>query len=295
MNWAAFTRTVLVVAALSAAAPALADETVDDAAIVFDSPAPSFRQSGRAKLSNVAFSASQAPVWSGQAGPSEFVQRFSSERGLSDWHVASRGSNGWWSENDWRADHVRQSDHGLALVLDRSGGGASGVSSGEISHLDKFQYGYFETQMRTARGEGLVSGFFTFAREGSDEKTWNEIDIEILGKSTDRAELTVHAEGRKTHKTVLLGFDSAKGFHTYGFDWTPDAVRWYIDGVMVHEATGPVVERLKREQSLHLNLVGTRNLEGWAGRLDIDGGPYAMDIACVGFAPSYDGKPLCAS
>ncbi len=272
----------------------MAEGPAEAALSVLGSPAPSYSAPQRAKLMNVAFSATRAPVWSRQVGPAARVEDFSVDQRLANWWLSDRGSNGWWAENDWRADHVRGSEDGIELVLERSRiEGAAPMSSGEIIHGETFQYGYFETRMRAARGEGIVTGFFTFARDGASQKTWNEIDVEILGRSTDRVELTVHAEGRKTHKTVELGFDAADGFHTYGFEWAPDAVRWYIDGVMVHEATGPVVERLRREQKLHVSLTGTRGLEAWAGRLDLDGGPYVMNVACVAYAPSYEGDELC--
>ena len=33
-----------------------------------------------------------------------------------------------------------------------------------------------------------------------------------------------------------LGFDSSKEFHTYGFDWQPDHITWYVDGKPVYTA-----------------------------------------------------------
>ena len=34
-----------------------------------------------------------------------------------------------------------------------------------------------------------------------------------------------------------LGFDASEGFHTYGFDWQPDHITWYVDGKAVYTAT----------------------------------------------------------
>ena len=33
-----------------------------------------------------------------------------------------------------------------------------------------------------------------------------------------------------------LGFDASQGFHTYGFDWQPDKITWYVDGKAVYTA-----------------------------------------------------------
>ena len=33
-----------------------------------------------------------------------------------------------------------------------------------------------------------------------------------------------------------LGFDASEGFHTYGFDWQPDHITWYVDGKEIYSA-----------------------------------------------------------
>lgn len=270
------------------------DAALAEAAVYVRSAAPSFSAPRRVKLSEEARTATNAPVWSGQVGPQMFSDVLAGGQLGGDWKVHDRESNGWWALNDWREDHVRATEDGVKLVLAKSGvTGAAPVSSGEITRRDQFRYGYFETRMRASRGAGVVSGFFTFARNGADEKSWNEIDVEILGRNTGVAELTIHAEGRVDHHKFDLGFDAADDFHTYGFEWTPDAVRWFIDGELVHEVTGSIVRRLDRQQMLHLSLTGTNGLDDWAGRLDTDG-EYAMDVACVAYAPSYTGESLCA-
>ena len=34
-----------------------------------------------------------------------------------------------------------------------------------------------------------------------------------------------------------LGFDASQGYHTYGFDWQPGKITWYVDGKKAYEAT----------------------------------------------------------
>ncbi len=153
------------------------------------------------------------------------------------------------------------------------------------------RYGYFEVRMRVPRGAGAVSGVFTYADRAKGVKP-NEIDIEILGKNTRAVELTIHENGRSTTKTVALPFDAAEGFHTYGFDWQPGYVRWYVDGVLAHQEDGPAARNLVRPQQLILNLWGSRELKAWVGPLDTKQGPWRLEFSCVAYAPTYAG-PLC--
>jgi beta-glucanase (GH16 family) len=47
---------------------------------------------------------------------------------------------------------------------------------------------------------------------------------------------SVYAGGRQTHtETVSLPFDPTNGFHEYRFDYAPDSLRFYADGVLMRE------------------------------------------------------------
>src|SRR6185369_803329 len=53
-------------------------------------------------------------------------------------------------------------------------------SGAELRTKDAYLYGRFETRMRSAAGSGLLSSFFTYS--DASYPTWNEIDLEILGR-----------------------------------------------------------------------------------------------------------------
>ena len=76
-----------------------------------------------------------------------------------------------------------------------------------------------------------------------------EIDIfEIGGKTKDGAydrldNMNAHVWATPTStdhynsgSTWTSPWRFASAFHVYGFDWQPDTLRWYVDGVMVREA-----------------------------------------------------------
>jgi hypothetical protein len=45
-------------------------------------------------------------------------------------------------------------------------------------------------------------------------------------------------DGKGTYWGVDLPFDAANAFHTYGLEWTREALHWYVDGKRIHSATG---------------------------------------------------------
>ena len=222
-----------------------------------------------------------------------FIDRFDTPGLSSRWFVSDGWSNGPWMANDWRASEVELTPQGLALHL-REGrpGSRFELAGAEIRTLDFYRYGYFEIRMKVPRDPGVLIGVFTYADRAGKVRP-NEIDIEILGRSTRVAELTIHENGRATHKKIALPFDSAEDFHTYGFDWQPEYVRWYIDGRLVHEETGTAARRLVRPQQFIVSVWATRELSAWAGKLDVSRAPWRMDVSCVAQAAAYSG-PICS-
>lgn len=221
-----------------------------------------------------------------------FVDKFERTNIADRWFVSDGWSNGKWMSNDWRKGSVEARKGSLALNL-KLGPKGSGyeLMSGEVRTHDFRRYGYFEVRMRVPKAAGTVSGVFTYADRAKGVKP-NEIDIEILGKNTRAAELTIHENGRSTSKIVTLPFDASEGFHTYGFDWQPAYVRWYIDGVLAHEETGAPARNLVRPQQLILNLWASRELKSWVGPLNTKQGPWRLEFSCVAYATGYSGS-LC--
>jgi endo-1,3-1,4-beta-glycanase ExoK len=223
-----------------------------------------------------------------------FVDRFDSAELHERWSVSDGWSNGEWTENDWRLSQVASGPDGLRMMLETAPKDAEKPLMGaEIRTNAFYRYGYFEARMRVPRDPGLISAMFTYASADGKVRP-NEIDIEILGRDTRTIELTFHENGKPTYAKVKLPFDSADGFHTYGFEWRPDAVRWYADGKMIHEVTGGRAPKLVRPQQLMISQWATRRLDAWAGRLDISRAPWALDVSCTGYSPSYGGKPICS-
>lgn len=289
--------TCALVGLMLAGAPASAQQLASlDVALPIDAaPAPEFSPSTKARLTDVINTATNVPVWPGQIGPAPFVDHFSGRTLDPRWNKHDRAAQAPWIENDWRPENVKLNRPGLSLVMDRSKPGSkSPLSSGEINRYELVRYGYFESRFKVPRGAGVITAFFTYVREDGTRKTWNELDIEILGRDTRTIELTVHVEGKSVNRKIDLGFDAADDFHTYAIEWRPDAVLWYVDNKLVHSVTGHLVEKIRRPQKMHIDVWGTDELRKWAGKINPKAGPWELEVSCMAYRPSYSGSSLCS-
>lgn len=145
---------------------------------------------------------------------------------------------------------------------------------GELFTIEPMKYGKFEARMRMVAGSGIVSSMFTYYNDsylGSPEP-WREVDIEVLGKnplSFQSNVITGSASSRITsedHHDVPGGADAS--YHTYGLEWTPDYLAWFLDGVEVRRDSGQQVTDLQdKEQNLRFNL-WIANIVSWVGAFD---------------------------
>ena len=126
----------------------------------------------------------------------------------------------------------------LTLTIDKDKGNKGMYSGAEYRTNEFYGYGYYETSMQAIKNDGVVSSFFTYTGP-SDNNPWDEIDIEVLGKDTTKVQFNYYKDGKGGHEFMYdLGFDASEGFHTYGFDWQPDHITWYVDGKEAYTMRG---------------------------------------------------------
>jgi len=110
---------------------------------------------------------------------------------------------------------------------------SSGGRSGEIAPGFTFRYGYMEARVKVPAGQGLWPAFWTLPADYS----WPpEIDVmEILGHEPNVTEMHYHYnDAGGTHRgpgARWAGPDFSAGWHTFGVDWQPGAMVWYVDGI----------------------------------------------------------------
>ena len=131
----------------------------------------------------------------------------------------------------------------------------------EIYTTQAYKYGKFEMRMRMAKGNGLLSTFFTY-KEGSEkpETFWEEIDIEVFGKNNatewQSNILTGQGSGPTANDQQVHEFcrSLGDGYHTYTLEWRPGQVRWLLDGKLIYTKNGGIANQLTSGQSLRFNI-----------------------------------------
>lgn len=129
-----------------------------------------------------------------------------------------------------------------------------------------FDYGYFEAKLKMPKGKGMWPAWWML-KDG-----WPpEIDmLEILCSKPNMLHVNFHYgpawNEHYSHEQVLdVGFDASDDFHVYGFEWTPEYMRYFVDGVQVgHDFTNKSAIKEATGMYMILNLA----IDGWDGAPD---------------------------
>ena len=142
---------------------------------------------------------------------------------------------------------------------------------GELRTKESYLYGRFEARFKSAQGDGLVSSFFTYQDHLIDgSHIWNEIDFEILGRWNNVVSMNTITPGNSSHlrENYIEDFNPHANYHDYAFEWTPDYVAWFVDGVEHYRQDLPKhnhIATLKHAQKIMMNL-WVPVYEDWVGK-----------------------------
>lgn len=136
---------------------------------------------------------------------------------------------------------------------------AKNYKGAEYRTKESFLYGRFEASFKACGKEGTLSTMFTYFDGTADDPwashKWNEIDIEILGRYNNDVQVNTITSGSTNHvRHQPVNFNPALDYHTYAFEWTPDYIAWFIDGVEVYRQTEEFVKTVTRAQKLMFNV-----------------------------------------
>ena len=112
---------------------------------------------------------------------------------------------------------------------------------------ERFTYGRVESRMKIPQTQAIWPALWMMG--DTNEKAWpgcGEIDImEAIGKEPRVVHGTVHGPGYSGAKGIGKGYttpalgDSKESIHDFGsewhivsLEWEPEAIRWYMDGVL---------------------------------------------------------------
>ncbi len=139
-------------------------------------------------------------------------------------------------------------------------------SGAELRTHEYFQYGRFETRLKSPQGEGFLASFFTY-NDSFPLTDWCEIDFEVLGRWGDNVDMNVIDENGSHLRQNPLDFNPHLDFHTYAIEWTPDYVAWFVDGEEAYRQTGGHIEHLDQSAKLMMN-IWTPAYTDWVGFID---------------------------
>lgn len=139
----------------------------------------------------------------------------------------------------------------------------------EIRTIETFQYGRFEVRMKPSEASGMIYSFFTFYDEVDFATSWNEIDIEILGRYSNEVQFNaIVGNHQMSEKRYVLPFNPHEDFHDYAFTWTPQYIAWSVDGIEVYRLTGTnAVLKMNHPQKIMMNVWPSSSV-AWAGTID---------------------------
>lgn len=121
---------------------------------------------------------------------------------------------------------------------------ASAVSSAELYTSESYGYGRIEARVQYAPGDGVVSSFFMW-KDGSEVAGtfWNELDFEKVGADCRLETNPIYGKPAANHSQKhALALDMCQSFHTYAYEWTPEAIVWFVDGMEIRRETGTAAQ-----------------------------------------------------
>lgn len=183
----------------------------------------------------------------------------------------------WWKGRQpalFRDKNVTVSDGELHLTMQKEEVpdkfkklGYKDYTSAALHTKVRSSYGYYEVKAKPMNSAGSSS--FWFQKE--ETPGWmTEIDVfEISGKTPgfeQKVNMNVHVfrtPQENEHWSVggvwIAPWRLADGYHVYGLEWTPDEIKFFVDGVVVR-----TVENTHWHQPLHL-IFDSETMPDWFG------------------------------
>lgn len=179
------------------------------------------------------------------------------------------------------ASNVAVADGLLSIGLTEVDDAEKPYSGVELRSTETLTFGKVEASIRFARGSAVVSSLVLIYTPWPPDD-WNELDIEFLGKNSDRIQFNhmvniPPADPASGHlqfpEMVTLAFDPAADFHTYTIEWEPGEARFLVDGELWHTASEEMA-RMVLPQNILLTIWASDSA-AWAGPVDETTAPTA--------------------
>jgi len=162
------------------------------------------------------------------------------------------GGNGWGNnELEYytnRTDNAHTENGMLAIIAKQETYQNRGYTSARLKTQGLFtqKYGKFEARIKLPQGQGMWPAFWMLGDDigTAGWPTCGEIDImENIGKEPSTVHGTIHGPGYSGGNGIGLAYSLPNGqkfaddFHVFAVEWDPEAIRWYVDGVLCETRT----------------------------------------------------------
>jgi len=269
-------RAAILTAALALGGPAAAP--AQDGQTSPQTPARPAETAATAAAEDAAMAADGAFIW--------YVGSGDVAGDAEDWFVSDFAIERESFRTRWSRQAVRIIDDALVLpLLPAPEDDAKDFIGSEVQRRPRTHYGRYEVVMTAARGEGVISSFFTYTGPFFGDPH-DEIDFEFLGRDTTKVWLNRFVDGESLPgRWIDLGFDAAEGPHLYAFEWSPEEIVWFVEGRELLRISADETAIPSRPSKLYINIwAGNEGQRGWSGMAPDDQTAQAR-YYCMSYRP----------
>ena len=187
----------------------------------------------------------------------------------------------------WDGDPNKPADQHAFLGTEAITKEAWNPTTGGLAFEGKFKFSGDGTGNQAALNQGgMILGFFSYEKNAPPNDFHTEIDFEVFTSNLKNPALnqistnvfngshTLTIHDPVHNRDVKIAYDPLSfpntplpntEYHTYRFEWFPNWINFYIDGVLLRTVTNPdSLPDPSKDQRLHLNLWGQTTSIGYA-------------------------------
>ncbi|AHF17803.1 hypothetical protein NIASO_14495 [Niabella soli DSM 19437] len=168
-----------------------------------------------------------------------------------------------------RPENVSVADGRLLLAMKQEDFLGMRYTGAGIVSKRRWQHGYYEVKAKLTNAKGWHHSFW--AQEGTGFLTFSsdrsmEIDIfEMESTKASNHNLWIYPDGwssrqKKWHSVPNkdLGFDAADDYHIYGYEYTTEGIKFFVDGKITHTIEAPEEDHKHYSLNLWLTVIATQ-------------------------------------
>lgn len=140
-----------------------------------------------------------------------------------------------------KPENVSIKDGLLRLTLKKETANNKNYTGAGIVSQPAFKYGYYEARAKMPPGAGWHTSFWLMKHDGSgttDFQMASQGIVVVQNESVDKASYAVKVD-KYQEPAACFGFlrlptpDLSADFHVFGCEFTPESVKFFLDGVLV--------------------------------------------------------------